>query len=134
MTTRKVPIQEVLSYLSAEAACRSGYYPIVNETVGDFLFGTLRTHGDVPFAVTLQSMRTYGQEFPVYADLAEKVAPHYGIDPLGAEGRMALGNGHNRVEAAFYLGWTEIEVTDDFDECGLAAGLAMADELKKVKV
>ncbi len=128
MTTRKVKVQEVLGYLSVEAAA-CGYFATYQGTVGDYLFGNLKTHGDVVFDETFKSMRDNGQKFPVHVDLAENLAGDYGLDPLGAEGMMALGNGHNRVEAAFFLGWEYIAVTDSRNESGLKAGLAWADEI-----
>ena len=122
MTTRKVKVQEVLGYLSVEAAA-CGYFSIYQGTVGDYLFGTMKTHGDVAFDETFQSMRDEGQLFPIHIGLAQDLAGDYGLDPLGVEDQWVLGNGHNRVMAAFLLGWEYIETTDSKEESGLKAGL-----------
>jgi hypothetical protein len=130
MTTRKVKVQEVLGYLSVESAT-CGY--LGTGTVGDFLFGTLKTHGDVPFEKTLEALRTEGQQYPIHVGLAKDLAGEYGIDPLGSEDKLVLGNGHNRVEAAFNLGWKWIEATDRKEESGLTAGINIARELERAE-
>lgn len=127
VATRKVKVREVLSYLSVETSS-CGYFSDL--TVGDFLFGTLKTHGDVPFERTLEALRTEGQKYPIHVGQAKDIAGEYGMDPLSVEDEWVLGNGHNRVEAAFTLGWEFINVTDRKEESGLTAGIKTARKLE----
>lgn len=130
MAIRKIRVQEVLNYLSVEnSTC--GYFGY--STVGDFLFGTMKTHGDVPFEKTLEALRTKGQQYPIHVGLGADLAGEYGLDSLGAEDKMVLGNGHNRVEAAFTLGWEYIDATDKKEESGLTAGIRIAQAIERAE-
>lgn len=117
----KVPISEILDYLSADATT-CGW--LTGETVIEVLVDTPKKgphgNGDIPYEECLQHIKEHGIRYPVHVGLAEYMGPQYGFDPMGFEGTKVLGNGHHRVGYALLLGYTELEVTDRKEESGFA--------------